>query len=60
MNEQDTLLCSNKEDAKNAIDNIGSEYIEDWESLQNGKIKLFLKKGWKGKGNESKRISSSG
>lgn len=43
----DTLLCSDKEEAKKYIDNIGSQYIEDWEFLENGKVKLFLKEGWK-------------
>ena len=41
----DTLLCSNKEEAKLYIDNIGGQYIEDWEFLENGKIKLYLKDG---------------
>lgn len=44
---QDTLLCKDKEDAKRAIDNIGSQFIEDWEFLESGEVRLFLKEGWK-------------
>jgi len=28
-------------------DAIGCELIEDWEFLDNGKVKLILKEGWK-------------
>lgn len=38
----DTILCSDKEDAKNAICNIGLEYIDDWEYLPNGKVLIVL------------------
>lgn len=43
----DTLLCSDKEDAKNAIDNIGGQFVDDWEFLENGNVRLYLKEGWK-------------
>lgn len=42
----DTLICSDKKDAKKYIDNIGCEYIEEWEFLENGEVKLILKDGW--------------
>lgn len=42
----DTLLCADKEDAKKAIDSIKAEYIEDWEFLETGEVRLFLKEGW--------------
>lgn len=43
----DTILCADKEDAKDAVDAIGCEFIDDWEFLDNGKVKLILKDGWK-------------
>lgn len=43
----DTLICRDKEDAKKYIDAIGGENIEDWEFLENGKVKIILKDGWK-------------
>lgn len=42
----DTLICHNKKDAHKAIDNIGGQFIEDWEYLPEGKIKLILRQGW--------------
>ena len=39
---KDTILCHDKEYAKQCIDNIGSENIEDWEFLPNGKIRIIL------------------
>lgn len=47
MRMSDTLLCSDKEEAKKYIDAIGTEYIEDWKFLDNGKVNLVLKEGWK-------------
>lgn len=38
----DTILCHDKEDAKKVIDDIGSKVIEDWEYLEDGKIRLIL------------------
>lgn len=38
----DTILCHDKQDAKNYIDAIGGEHIEDWEFLENGKVRLIL------------------
>lgn len=43
---QDTILCADKEDAKNVLDNIGGENVVDWEFLPNGKVLLILKEGW--------------
>lgn len=60
MKVKDTLLCADKEDAKNCIDNIESQWIDDWQFLDGGKVRLFLKDGWKGKTDESERISYSG
>lgn len=38
----DTILCHDKEDAKNVIDNIGASHISDWEFLPDGKVRLIL------------------
>lgn len=38
----DTILCHDKEEAKQVIDSIGARYIEDWEFLDNGKVRLIL------------------
>lgn len=38
----DTILCHDKEDAKNVIDALGGENIKDWEFLPDGKIKFIL------------------
>ena len=43
----DTLLCSDKEDAKKYVDNIGAKFITDWEFLDNGEVRLYLKDGWR-------------
>lgn len=51
----DTILCLNKEDAKNAIDSIGGKYIKDWEYLPTGEIRLFLKEGWRGENKAERR-----
>lgn len=55
----DTLICYDKEDACKYIDNIGSQWIQAFETLKDGRIKLFLKNGWEGGYNESQRLSSS-
>lgn len=47
MKKYDTLLCSSKEEAKRYIDEIGSEYIQDWEFKEEGEVILYLKDGWK-------------
>lgn len=39
----DTILCHDKEDAKNVIDIVGGKNIEDWEFLPEGKIRIILK-----------------
>lgn len=38
----DTVLCSDKEDAKEVIDSIGGQYVDDWEFLPNGKVRILL------------------
>jgi len=37
----DTILCTNKEEAKRYIEII-SEHIDDWEFLEDGKVLLKL------------------
>lgn len=53
----DTILCHDKEDAKNVIDALGGENIKDWEFLPDGKIKFILV-GKLVEENESIRIDS--
>lgn len=43
----DTILCSDKEDAKKTLDAIGMRFVEDWEYLEDGKVRLILADGWK-------------
>lgn len=38
----DTVLCSDKEDAKQFIDSIDEQYIDDFEFLDNGKVRILL------------------
>lgn len=38
----DTILCSNKEEAKRIVDGIGAKYIEDFEFYENGKVRVDL------------------
>ena len=38
----DTITCRDKKDAMNAADNIGWKYIEEWEFLPGGEVKLML------------------
>lgn len=38
----DTILCSDKKDAMNCISNIGAQYIDDWEFLPEGKVRIYL------------------
>jgi len=38
----DTILCHDKEDAKNLIDSIGPAHIDDWEFLPDGRVRFFL------------------
>lgn len=40
--ERDTILCIDKEDAKRAVDSIGCRYIDDFEFLDNGKVRILL------------------
>lgn len=38
----DTIVCSNKEDAKTLIDRVGCEHIRDWTFLDDGSIKMWF------------------
>lgn len=39
---RDAILCRDKEDAIRAISDIGMANIEDWEYIEDGKIRIIL------------------
>lgn len=41
-NQTDSILCSNKDEAKEVIEAIGGKYISDWEYLPHGKVRINL------------------
>lgn len=38
----DTILCRDKEDAKQTLESVGGEHIADWEFLDSGEVRLIL------------------
>lgn len=45
----DIVVCSDKEEAKRIMDEIGMKYILDWEFIDDGKVKIFVDAKWKTK-----------
>lgn len=42
--DRDSILCSDKEEAKGVIDAIGAEFIDEFEYLEGGEVKIYLNK----------------
>lgn len=42
MSDYDTILCRDKEDAKQTLESVGGENIVDWEFLDSGEVRLIL------------------
>lgn len=40
-------MCTDKKDAIEYIKAMDETYIHDWEFLKDGRVKLYLKDGWK-------------